>query len=103
MDIYPDNEVICEHGLGIFRNIAVTSKKNETIYLLLTIKKKLILWKCNNNNKDDTQVKAGKAGVIGVILLCINRHINNPQICKQGCSAFCNVMANRKSSLTKFI
>lgn len=54
-----------------------------------------------NNNKtnineiiDDNRVKAGKCGAIEMIVSAMKTHINNVDVCKHGCLALWNTVAN---------
>ena len=50
---------------------------------------------------DENQVKAGIAGGIEAVVRAINTHINNVDVCKQGCSALWNMTANDKKHWIK--
>ena len=42
----------------------------------------------------ENQVKAGAAGGINVVVKAINTHINNADVCENGCGALCNMTFN---------
>lgn len=48
------------------------------------------------NHIANNQVKAGKFGAIEVILDAIKIHINNADVCEEGCGALWNITVNGK-------
>ena len=46
-------------------------------------------------------MKAGTAGGIEAIVKAINTHINNSDVCENGCNALWNMTANGKKTLIK--
>ena len=48
----------------------------------------------------ENQVKAGAAGGIEAVVKAINTHINNADVCENGCSALCNITANNGKTVT---
>ena len=43
-------------------------------------------------------MKTGKTGGIEAIIKAINTHINNDDVCKNGCGALCNIAANNSKN-----
>ena len=41
-------------------------------------------------------MKAGVAGGIEVVVKAMNTHINNADVCENGCRALCNIILNGK-------
>ena len=55
---------------------------------------------------DENQVNAGEAGGIEAVVKAVNTHIDNPDVCEQGCWALWNMTFNNgktanKNTLTK--
>ena len=46
-------------------------------------------------------MKAGAAGGIEAVMKAINTHINNADVCENGCSALWNMTVNGKKQLNK--
>ena len=44
------------------------------------------------------QVKVGTAGGIEAVVKAINTHINNADVCEQGCGALASMAANGKNT-----
>ena len=49
----------------------------------------------------ENQVKAGAAGGIETIVKAINTHINNHDVCKQGCGALSSMTKDNGKKRTK--
>ena len=49
----------------------------------------------------ENQVKAGAAGGIEAAVKAINTHINNADVCKQGCGALYYMTLNGKNTTNK--
>ena len=43
-------------------------------------------------------MKAGKAGGVEAVIRAINTHINNTDVCENGCSALWNIINNGKNT-----
>lgn len=45
---------------------------------------------------DDNKARVGECGGIDVIVSVMKTHMNNSEICQQGCGTFMNIMNNGK-------
>lgn len=52
-----------------------------------------------NNKSGDNKIIAGKCGAINVILSTMKIHIDNADVCKEGCDALCNISSGDFSFL----
>ena len=63
------------------------------------------VWKCSNDKKTnfsaENQMKAGEAGGIETMVKVLEAHINNFEICKQGCMAIMVMAVNSKAKRKK--
>ena len=50
---------------------------------------------------DENKVKAGAAGGIEAVVKAINKHINNADVCEQGCGALFYMTVNGKNNTNK--
>lgn len=80
---------VCEQGFITFSNIllngiTIITHINEIFnYLFIYF-------------SADNQIRAGRAGAVGTIIMAINANINNVQVCKEGCIALYNITLNSK-------
>lgn len=48
------------------------------------------------NLLDDDKIRAGRLGAIEAIINILHRHINNAEVCKEGCCALNYIIIDRK-------
>ena len=82
INTHTNNADVCCQGCGALMSMTASNGKN--------IDKTSKQIKQTSENK----VKAGAAGGIEAMIKVINTHINNADVCENGCGALYNITAN---------
>ena len=87
-----DNADVCENGCWALRNMTFnngkTANKNS---------------KSTNEMLDENQVNAGTVGGIEAVVKAVNTHIDNADVCEQGCGALWNMTCNNGKNTDKTV